>query len=202
MAALYPGPQAPPLPAQWLTQIHWSPHPVPSGDVYAKQTRDFLLEQFPTIYNAPLGWKTFPTATVQTALWARAICPKRPAQSHQQWFHLIWSTLRSHWRASCERTIAAIKQQGDAMAMSSANRAIRAKRRAHDALPVGHDTRLAKRRTFVAHTARLWLTQRTLLLHPEQPSAHTPPIRRLRRRPPRKPPDPTQPANPRSGAPA
>ncbi|CAK5202332.1 unnamed protein product [Aphanomyces euteiches] len=69
----YPGPQAPPLPALWLSQIHWSPTLINPSDQYATSTRDFLRENFPTIYNAPLGRQTFPTATLQTALWAKAL---------------------------------------------------------------------------------------------------------------------------------
>ncbi|KAH9104199.1 hypothetical protein AeMF1_019624 [Aphanomyces euteiches] len=86
----HPGPQAPPLPAQWLTQIHWSTPPEHTSDLYVTQTREFLYANFPTIYQAPLGWKAFPTATTQTALWAKALCPMRPAQFHQQWFRIIW----------------------------------------------------------------------------------------------------------------
>ncbi|KAH9181371.1 hypothetical protein AeNC1_016653, partial [Aphanomyces euteiches] len=157
---------------------------------YVTHTREFLLENFPTIYQAPLGWKAFPTATTQTALLAKALCPVRAAQVHQQWFRIVWSALRSHWLVICARTIATIQQQGDQMTMALSNRVINAKQRAHDAPPAGHDARLAKQRIFVAHTASLWHAERTTLLNPEQILATTPPIRRLRRRLPRKPPDP------------
>ncbi|KAH9197596.1 hypothetical protein AeNC1_000468 [Aphanomyces euteiches] len=182
----HPGPQAPPLPAHW---IHWSSSRTNTSDPYAIRTREFLQEQFPTIYNAPQGWQTFPTATLQTALWSKALSPMRPAQFHRQWFQTTWSTLRTHWLTTCARTISTIEHQGDQAAMLLANRTIRAKREAHDELPVGHEARLAKRKTTVTRTANLWHNHRSMMLNTEPLQANQWHARRNRRRPPRKPPD-------------
>ncbi|KAH9103199.1 hypothetical protein LEN26_015347 [Aphanomyces euteiches] len=185
----YPGPQAPPLPALWLSQIHWSPTLINPSDPYATSTRDFLRENFPTIYNAPLGWQTFPTATLQTALWAKALSPMRPAQFHRQWFRTTWSTLRAHWLTTCAHTISMIQQHGEQAALLAANRMIRAKRKAHDQRPVGHEARMTKRQSTVTRTATLWHNHRSMMLDHEPSHANQWPARRNRRRPPRKPPD-------------
>ncbi|CAK4806579.1 unnamed protein product [Aphanomyces euteiches] len=122
----YPGPQAPPLPALWLSQIHWSPSPINPSDPYATRTRELLRDNFPTIYNAPLGWQTFPTATLQTALWAKALSPMH---FQRQWFRTTWSTLRAHCLTTCARTISEIQQHGEQAALHTANRMIREKRK-------------------------------------------------------------------------
>ncbi|KAF0744508.1 hypothetical protein Ae201684P_018842 [Aphanomyces euteiches] len=167
----YPGPQAPPLPALWLSQIHWSPILINPSDPYAT------------------SWQTFPTATLQTALWANALSPMRPAQFHRQWFRTTWSTLRAHWLTTCAHTISMIEQHGEQAALLAANRMIWAKRKAHDQRPVGHEARMTKRQSTVTRTATLWHNHRSMMLDHEPSHANKWPARRNRRRPPRKPPD-------------
>ncbi|ETV65019.1 hypothetical protein H257_18192 [Aphanomyces astaci] len=168
--------------------LHWVQSSIPTYDQYALDTRAFLTTQFPAIYQATSGWKTFPTMTHTTRAWAAALTHLHSPRFHTNWFKAHWAALRLHWQSTCTTNVDHIRTAGELPLLTEVNNNIRLKRRHHDAAPMGHDRRIRARRAHLAAKTLQWHTRRISSLPPGLPphvGYADPPLR-----PPRQPPDP------------
>ncbi|KAG1697096.1 hypothetical protein DVH05_017482 [Phytophthora capsici] len=82
-----------------------------------------------TVYDAPMGWKRYPTMTRSSATWSEALMlTSRSAISlHRAVFDGIWATLREYWNKICAKNEIAARRDRDTL-LQDVNAGIKARR--------------------------------------------------------------------------
>jgi hypothetical protein len=96
--------------------------------------------------------------TLSTQEWAIALTRTKAAATrlHRTLFRRLWATIRTHWRTSCEATVAAIEEDGDADLLHSINAAIRDGRTRHSAAAPALDAQISRHHDTLERRARRW----------------------------------------------
>jgi hypothetical protein len=159
-------PPAVPIDCQMQQTISWARDPtVAGGDRVIAQNRDWLAARFPSIYEAPSGWATWPSATTATKLWADHLTytEKSSKRWHKAIICKIWETIREHWRRTCTLTVESIERENDTEEWVEANRQITQGRRRHKNAQVALDRLIARREHSLDIRNTLWHQERERL---------------------------------------